>query len=157
MTYQPDSQFTALTTGPQQLQMYELRRYDPTHEYANGRFHKNSRDLVFLKNECGENNTRSSVEDGFKQWWIVDAQGEIIYPLEIKSSVYTSPAAELSEVLQPFREMGGFKSAAVLHDFLFLTKDVDELANAERLRLLAREMELAAEHIRKLLELQRQG
>lgn len=144
-------------TGPQQLQIYELRRYDPRHEYVNGRPHKNSSDLVSLKDECGENNTRSSVEDGFKQWWIVDGQGKIIYPLETRPGVYTSPAAELSEVLQPFQEMEGFKSAAVLHDFLFLTKDVDELTNAERLRLLAREMELAAEHIRKLLELQRQG
>ena len=52
--------------------------------------------------------------------------------------------------------MRAFKSASAFHDFLFLTKDVDEQAKAERLRSLARELELTAEHIRKLLELERQ-
>ncbi|CAM3833470.1 hypothetical protein [Deinococcus frigens] len=135
---------------------YGLRRYDARPEYDKGYPHEESDDLPELIRQCGRRNISSSITHGFKQWWITDSQGEIIHPLETKPSVYTSPAAESDEVSQPFQEMRAFKSASAFHDFLFLIKDVDEKAKAERLRSLARELELTAEHIRKLLELERQ-
>lgn len=132
---------------------YGLRQYDARPAYDQGRPHEESDDLPELVRQCERRNISSSIEYGFKQWWIVDRRGEIVYPLETKASVYTSPVAESDEVSQPFQEMRAFKSASAVHDFLFLTRDVDEHAKAERLRELARELELTAEHLRELLEL----
>lgn len=134
---------------------YGLRRYDARPEYDKGYPHEESDDLPELIRQCRRLNTSSSLEHGFKQWWIVDRRGEIAYPLETRPSVYTSPAAESDEVSQPFQEMRAFRSASAVHDFLFLTRDVDEQAKAERLRKLARELELTAQHLRELLELPR--
>ncbi|GGO33546.1 hypothetical protein [Deinococcus humi] len=141
-------------TGPGQSKMYALRRYNPKPEWPNGSLYGRSQDLESLKGQCDLYNKQSALDDGFKQWWITDGQGKIIYPLETKSSVYTSPAAESDEVSQSFQEMRAFRSASALHDFLFLTKDVDEQVKAERLCSLASELELTAEHLRKLLELE---
>lgn len=133
-------------------ELYALRRYDP--EHPGGVLHEQSDDREWLQQECQERNRRSALADGFNQWWIADGQAKVVYPLETKASVYTSPAAESDEVSQPFQEMRAFKSARAVHDFLFLTRGVDEHAKAERLRELARELELTAEHLRELLELE---
>lgn len=129
---------------------YQLRRYDPQH--IDGYAHEGSDDLPYLLRACQEANKRSVQADGFEQWWITDSAGKIIYPLETRPRVHTSPAAELNEVLQPFRDIQAITNAPALHDFLFLTHAGDEAERQKRLKLLVQELEITAAHIRSLVE-----
>lgn len=130
---------------------YQLRRYDPQPQYKGGYPHEGSDDLPYLLSVCKDANQCSVQADGFEQWWITDDAGEIIYPLETKPRVYTSPAAEFDDVLRPMKDIQAITNAPALHDFLFLTRDVDDAERRKRLEHFARELELTATHVRQLL------
>ena len=61
------------------------------------------------------------------------------------------PDAEGAEMVQPFEEFRANTSIVSLHDFLFMTRNVSQVERENRLEVLARELELCAAHVRRLL------
>ncbi|WP_291427106.1 hypothetical protein [Deinococcus sp.] len=63
----------------------------------------------------------------------------------------SSDKAGLEETLAPLKDLQDYQDLQTLHDFIFPSDDVDDAERNRRLHLLAREMERAAGHIRRVM------